>query len=584
MAVAGSVIWAGATDKPALAAPQFPTGYQYPTETTTISSGGHWLAQGPGCPNPSGYLANEYHLGADLAQSSGGVYAVGSGQVVGVNPNWDGVGNYAVAILHTNGDGSQFVALYGHVQSPIANGATVTKGQQIATIGSLAHLHFGIRPGNTVNWTGNLSCSNWPNTVGFADPIAYLNSHTPSLPGEGSFVRASGLDVYRIAGGAVLKQYDCSVLGGCPGIIQITDAQLAAYPRTPSDGTFLRKAENQQIARIVAGSPVTIFDCGPLGGCPGVVNVNSLSVDDLVRAQPYPRNGAFLRRVETQVVLRMVGGTPVRLYNCGPLGGCPGIVDVNSSSVDELLNARPVPTNGTFIRRVETQVVLRIVGGSPVRLYNCGPLGGCPEIIDLNSSSVDDLVNVRPLPADGTFVRRVETAVVLRIAGGSPVQLFNCGPLGGCQGIVDVNSSSVDDLVNARPCPADGTVLQGLPSGQHWRISQCSRTRVGAQPAVQVDDLAVNAFACGTGAAQAQLANPSLDAASAIAVAQVAAVPIVRRRLHQRSSRRHPARENDHKGRGLWMRRLRAALLGVATLGAFLVITGAQGCGPPPGC
>jgi hypothetical protein len=45
-----------------------------------------------------------------------------------------------------------------------------------------------------------------------------------------------------------------------------------------------------------------------------------------------------------------------------------------------------------------------------------------------------------------------------------------------------------------RPPPADGTLVQGLPSRQSWLFGQGQRLRTPAAPAVQVDDAGLSQF------------------------------------------------------------------------------------------
>jgi cell wall-associated NlpC family hydrolase len=62
--------------------------------------------------------------------------------------------------------------------------------------------------------------------------------HESGPPGEGSFVSHAGF-VYRIAGGAPIYVSNWATVGGAQPTTPLSDAQFAALPQYPRDGTFL---------------------------------------------------------------------------------------------------------------------------------------------------------------------------------------------------------------------------------------------------------------------------------------------------------------------------------------------------------
>lgn len=182
-----------------------------------VSPGGGWRDPMPGTVVTAGFLANNcgyggygsyidgaYHLGTDMAAPGGAnasngrpVYAIGAGVVQrSVYTDTFGAGNGVVFIRHTAGDGTAFIAEYGHLRGIPAQGATVSAGQQIGTVGPYiygAHLHFGILPGTAIpanNW-GTMPCSSWPGRNGFANPMTWLAANPaapppPPVPAAGS--------------------------------------------------------------------------------------------------------------------------------------------------------------------------------------------------------------------------------------------------------------------------------------------------------------------------------------------------------------------------------------------------------------
>ena len=63
-------------------------------------------------------------------------------------------------------------------------------------------------------------------------------------------------------------------------------------------------------------------------------------------------------------------------------------------------------------------------------------------------------------------------------------------PLGGCAA-VNVNQSSIDSLDHLRSVPADGTLLEGMPSATYWQIQSGKRSSIASpgSSAVQVTDV-----------------------------------------------------------------------------------------------
>ncbi len=141
--------------------------------------------------------SNGYHLALDIPSSwsstsiGGGapIYAIGDGVVLEARSD---IGSYkrigssfsaggAMIVKHFCLDGSELIALYGHIQNFLPTGTTVVRGQQIAETGrwdGAHHLHFGIIPGSAAGsswWRGYTTSTS--NTYQFADPMPYLQSH-----------------------------------------------------------------------------------------------------------------------------------------------------------------------------------------------------------------------------------------------------------------------------------------------------------------------------------------------------------------------------------------------------------------------
>jgi hypothetical protein len=93
--------------------------------------------------------------------------------------------------------------------------------------------------------------------------------------------------------------------------------------------------------------------------------------------------------------------------------------------------------------------------------------------------------------ADGTFVEVPGTGQMFEIVGGAPVAVRFWG--GG--GIAPVTQVSADQLAALPAVPADGTLVEGIPSGRYWTFVHGQRVAAGAVTgATQVADDALAAW------------------------------------------------------------------------------------------
>jgi len=181
------------------------SGFYYPTKTDNFGGYSGWLAN-QCSPHRDPYMHyipwdDFYHLGQDIAAPVGSsVYALADGVVEKIQSDEDypakpdrwgwGVGNHGLFIRYSLNGGQTFVGLFGHVRTSLKPGDKVVAGQVVANVGPLAltHVHFGVFSIDAVEpqrGFGRLECApNWnniqaPNTNGFTDPIAFIQTHTP---------------------------------------------------------------------------------------------------------------------------------------------------------------------------------------------------------------------------------------------------------------------------------------------------------------------------------------------------------------------------------------------------------------------
>lgn len=181
------------------------TGFYWPTGTDSLGNYAGWLYDGcPWSQHPYGtYDSNLYHIGWDIQANVGDpVYAVADGEVIGISSGpfsgWPynatdvkSKDNIGVLVKHQLADGTDFIAVYGHIIANVNQHDHVTAGKpfgKIGPYGEQSHLHFGIRPGTSTDGDlGRMTCPQQKPqngidgvpTNGFVDPIAWIKTKSP---------------------------------------------------------------------------------------------------------------------------------------------------------------------------------------------------------------------------------------------------------------------------------------------------------------------------------------------------------------------------------------------------------------------
>jgi L,D-peptidoglycan transpeptidase YkuD (ErfK/YbiS/YcfS/YnhG family) len=221
----------------------------------------------------------------------------------------------------------------------------------------------------------------------------------------------------------------------------VSSAVVGAGVPTFANGTFVRALDNGRVYRIVGRSPLWLSSC--VDGCVGLTNTTQSVID---RLPAVPANGTFLRAAQTGRVYRVVGGAPLRLSSC--VDRCAGLVNVDQWTVDTLNHLRAHPADGAFLRAVETGRVYRVAGGAPLWLSSC--VDKCSGLVNVDQWTVSALDHLRAYPADGTLLDAVETGRVYQVEGGVPTWLRTC-PAHGCVAMIRVDQWTVDTRDHLRP-------------------------------------------------------------------------------------------------------------------------------------
>jgi hypothetical protein len=164
--------------------------------------------------------------------------------------------------------------------------------------------------------------------------------------------------------------------------------------------------------------------------------------------------------------------------------------------------APPVVPDGTFVSAAGSPDVYRVAGGAPLLVTSWAPYGGAQPVTALSPAQFAQL---RAYPADGTFVQTT-AEMNYRFAGGAPIAVSSWAVFGGIQPYVVVDQWNIENagnpLSHVAVRPADGTVVQGLPSHSYWAFCSGLRNAVAANAkAVEVDDAGLAAFAQGVNSA-----------------------------------------------------------------------------------
>lgn len=152
--------------------------------------------------------------------------------------------------------------------------------------------------------------------------------------------------------------------------------------------------------------------------------------------------------------------------------------------------------DGTFVQVGGARYVYRIIGGAPTLVSSWSAFGGLQSVQTITRAQL----NAMPRhPAGGTFVQSTAGGVY-RIAGGAALPVSSWSVFGLPQAAEIIDQWDIQNptscLAHLLPAPADGTVVEGLPSGTYWSFAGGQRTELAVPlpGAVQVDDGALTAF------------------------------------------------------------------------------------------
>ncbi|HEY1739388.1 MAG TPA: CHAP domain-containing protein, partial [Acidimicrobiia bacterium] len=346
--------------------------------------------------------------------------------------------------------------------------------------------------------------------------------------GNGSFVTHDGF-VYRIAGGAPLYVSNWANVGGPQPTTALSDAQFDALAKYPANGTtVVIDNSNEHGAAFVfaGGAPLVITNWDNVPNH-HFVYVDGNALDTYSASEPwdhvseYPADGTPVAVGNSQSHgegFVFAGGAPLAVQDWSNVANhaftfVDGNALINFSSSDpykRFSHVRQYPANGTAVavgNPVAHGSGYDFAGGAPIAVSNWAHVG-TPHFTVVDSIALDNysstgtwraFEHVRAVPANGTFLRSPTTGAIYRAAGGAPLYISNCTPIGGCAMPGPVDTWAIANAgqanVHLSAVPADNTIVEGMPSHHYWKFENGKRTAAASTAsAVVVDDTSVTRY------------------------------------------------------------------------------------------
>ena len=132
------------------------------------------------------------------------------------------------------------------------------------------------------------------------------------------------------------------------------------------------------------------------------------------------------------------------------------------------------PVNGDFVKDASTAVVYRLAGGSPIFVSTWVAFGGIKPVKVISHAQ---LLALPQYPANGTFLYTANDRHVYEVVGGAPVMVSAWPNVGGVHPTVQVDPAAVaragqsGNWAHLRAVPADGTFIKTSGNAVVYRIA-----------------------------------------------------------------------------------------------------------------
>ena len=316
---------------------------------------------------------------------------------------------------------------------------------------------------------------------------AFLHPHDlPSgPPAEGSFVGHDGF-VYRIAGGAPVYVSNWAAVGGPQPSRGLSDAEFAALPQYPRNGTILDGSDGR-VYVTAGGAPLYVSNWNAIGGPRQGVGIDAAAVGNAGGAVPwdhlrhYPADSTILDGSDGRVY-EIAGGAPLYVSNWNAIGGPRQGVGIDrwdvENTADPHAHLREYPADGTLVATSGDGRVYEIAGGAPLYVSNWSAIGGPRSVTGIDrwdvENTADPHAHLREYPADGTLVATSGDGRVYEIAGGAPLYVSNWNAIGGARPSTGIDQWDVNHPDNPtahlREHPQNGTFIL-TSAGRVYRVA-----------------------------------------------------------------------------------------------------------------
>lgn len=229
------------------------------------------------------------------------------------------------------------------------------------------------------------------------------------------------------------------------------------------------------------------------------INVDSNYLDGATAGGSAPSipDGTFVQVSGTDSIFRIAGGAPLFVSNWNAVGGPQPYTVISQGQFDAL---RSVPLGGTFLE-TEAGDLYRVAGGAPLFVSNQTLFPAAKPVVidqwDLDNIS-NPLAHLREVPKNGTFLTTT-AGRHYRVAGGAPIYFRRWSLFGGVHPSVKIDpwdiSNTSNPLAHLSRKPANGTIVEGLPTRAFWIFKAgYRRTTAKSRAAVAVGTAGLAAF------------------------------------------------------------------------------------------
>lgn len=351
--------------------------------------------------------------------------------------------------------------------------------------------------------TRSVAANNPEKYIHFKDLGSSSATSTDDSTADGKYISYHG-QVYRIAGGAPLyvSGQDAPFLPGWIDNKTVTDAEWASLRAFPADGTYISDVQTGAVYVTVGGAPMYISgdDAPSLSKWASALPVPHWDFVHWQHLRQYPADGYYLRDVKSGFVYDTAGGAPfyVSGQDAPALPQWRYATPVPHGELVNHLHLRTMPADGTYITDIEMGAAYITLGGAPMYISGADA-SYLPDWAGATRVAHWEFQNwsyLQPYPADGYYLRDIQTNAVYVTAGGAPLYVSgqDAAWLPQWKYASPVPHWELQNWEHLRQRPADGTYVRGVPSGEVFLVMGGVATRITTNPlpaATTVDDWAI---------------------------------------------------------------------------------------------